>query len=91
LPLWQHISDDGLRSREEHLDLESDHESEKLKVLWQGKADAMDVEEIARNYSMRELKPFAKKYGIPTRCVKKIDIVKAFPPEALAELQGKHA
>ncbi len=48
----------------------------------------MDIEEIARNYSMRELKPVAKKFGIGTRCVKKIDIIKAFPPEALAELTG---
>lgn len=52
------------------------------------KYDLMDIEEIARNYSMRELKPVAKKFGIGTRCVKKIDIIKAFPPEALAELTG---
>jgi hypothetical protein len=48
----------------------------------------MDIEEIARIYSMRELKPIAKKYGIATRCVKKIDIIKAFPPQAIAELTG---
>jgi hypothetical protein len=53
------------------------------------KAALMDVEEIARRYSMRELKPIAKKYGIGTRCVKKIDIIKAFSPEALAELTGE--
>jgi hypothetical protein len=53
------------------------------------KCDLMDIEEIARNYSMRELKPVAKKFGIGTRCVKKIDIIKAFPPEALAELTGE--
>jgi len=51
----------------------------------------MDIEEIARDYSMRELKPIAKKYGIATRCVKKIDIVKSFPPEAIAELTGERA
>ena len=51
----------------------------------------MDIEEIARVYSMRELKPIAKKYGIATRCVKKIDIIKAFPPQAIAELTGKAA
>ena len=51
----------------------------------------MDIEEIARDYSMRELKPIAKKYGIATRCVKKIDIVKSFPPEAIAELTGEKA
>lgn len=48
----------------------------------------MDVEEIAKRYSMSELRPIAKKYGIATRCVKKIDIVRAFPPEAIAELEG---
>ena len=49
----------------------------------------MDAEEIARVYSMRELKLVARKYGIKTRCVKKIDIIRAFPPEALAELTGE--
>jgi hypothetical protein len=49
----------------------------------------MDIEKIARIYSMRELKLVARKYGIGTRCVKKIDIIKAFPPEALAELTGE--
>ena len=47
----------------------------------------MDIEEIAKKYCMRELKPIAKKYGIAMRCAKKMDIVKAFPPEALAELE----
>ena len=51
----------------------------------------MDIEEIARVYSMRELKPIAKKYGIATRCIKKIDIVKALPPQAIAELIGEAA
>jgi hypothetical protein len=51
----------------------------------------MDIEEIARVYSMRELKPIAKKYGIATRCVKKIDIVKSLPPQAIAELTGEKA
>jgi hypothetical protein len=47
----------------------------------------MDAEEIAKKYSMSELRPIAKKYGIATRCVKKADIVKAMPPEAIAELE----
>jgi len=51
----------------------------------------MDLEEIAKKYSMSDLRPIAKKYGIPTRCVKKIDIIKALPPEALAEIEGKKA
>ncbi|MHB8120327.1 MAG: hypothetical protein ACYDHX_16670 [Methanothrix sp.] len=55
----------------------------------QKEADLMDIEEIARKYCMRELKLIAKKYGIGTRRVKKIDIIKAFPPEALAELTGE--
>ncbi len=49
----------------------------------------MDPEEIAEKYSMSDLRPIAKKYGITTRCVKKIDVVKALPPEALAEMEGK--
>ncbi len=48
----------------------------------------MELEEIAAKYSMKELRPIAKKYGIPTRCVKKIDIVKQLPPEALEELKA---
>lgn len=51
----------------------------------------MDIEEIAKVYSMRELKPIAKKYGIATRCIKKIDIVRALPPEAIFELTGERA
>jgi hypothetical protein len=49
----------------------------------------MDIEEIARVYSMRELKLVARKYAVATRCVKKIDIIKAFSPQALAELTGE--
>ena len=63
--------------------------SEKLKVPGRRVAFAMDDEEVARLYCMRELKILAKKYGIATRRVKKIDIVKAFPPEFLAELKSK--
>jgi hypothetical protein len=49
----------------------------------------MNAEEIAKKYSMNDIRPIAKKYGIPTRCVKKIDIIKSFPKEALAELEKK--
>jgi hypothetical protein len=49
----------------------------------------MDSEQIAEKYSMKDLQPLAKKYGISTRCAKKLDIVKALPPKALAELDGK--
>ena len=37
----------------------------------------MDTEEIAGKYSMKDLRPIAKKYGVKTHCVKKIDVVKA--------------
>ena len=50
---------------------------------------AMDVEEIAEKVSMNDLRPLAKKYGIKTRCFKKLDIIKALPPEGQAELQKK--
>ncbi|MCQ8903308.1 MAG: hypothetical protein NQU42_04360 [Methanothrix sp.] len=49
----------------------------------------LDPEEIAAKYTMKDLRPIAKKYGIPTRCVKKIDIVRQLPPEALEELEKK--
>jgi hypothetical protein len=49
----------------------------------------VDPEQIAEKYSMKDLRPLAKKYGISTRCAKKLDIIKALPPEALAELEGK--
>ena len=49
----------------------------------------MDDEEVARLYCMRELKILARKYGIATRRAKKIDIVKAFPPNFLADLKSK--
>jgi len=48
----------------------------------------MDAEEVAGKYSMSELRPIAKKYGIATRCVKKVDIARALPPEAVAELEA---
>ncbi|MDM7934594.1 MAG: hypothetical protein QUS08_04295 [Methanothrix sp.] len=47
----------------------------------------MDAEDIAKKYSLSELRPIAKKYGISTHCVKKIDIARALPPEAIAELE----
>ncbi len=47
----------------------------------------MDEAEIANKYSMKDIRPIAKKYGIPTRCGKKSDIIKSLPKEALAELE----
>jgi hypothetical protein len=49
----------------------------------------MDLETIAEKCSMKDLRPLAKKYGISTRCAKKMDIIKALPPEGLAQLEGK--
>jgi hypothetical protein len=74
--------------RERALDLKP---SSSILSIFSGKrglGSQMDVEEIAQKLSMNDLRPLAKKYGIPTRCVKKIDIVKALPKEALAELEA---
>jgi hypothetical protein len=49
----------------------------------------MDLEELAKKYSMKDLRPLAKKYSISLRCAKKMDVLKALPPEGLAELEGK--
>lgn len=69
--------------------LKAQYKSEKLNVPGRRVASAMDDEEVAKLYCMRELKILAKKYGIATRRAKKIDIVKAFPMNLLAELKGK--
>ena len=47
----------------------------------------MDAEEIAGKYPMKDLRPIAKKYGVKTHCVKKIDLVRALPREALDDLE----
>jgi len=49
----------------------------------------MGLEELANKNSMKDLRPLAKKYGISLRCAKKMDVLKALPPEGLAELEGK--
>lgn len=49
----------------------------------------MDAEETAAKCDIEDLRPLAKKYGIKTRCVRKIDIVKALPAEALAKFQTR--
>ncbi len=63
--------------------------SKKRLNILQALSGFMDAEEIAEKYSMKDLRPIAKKYGVKTHCVKKIDVVKALPPEALAELEGE--
>jgi hypothetical protein len=48
----------------------------------------MDSEEIAEKYPTKDLRPIAEKYGVKTLCAKKIDVVRALPPEAVAELKS---
>ena len=54
-----------------------------------GQLIIMVLEELANKYSMKDLRPLAKKYGISLRCAKKMDVLKALPSEGLAELEGK--
>jgi hypothetical protein len=51
----------------------------------------MDAEEIAEKCSMKDLRPIAKKYGVKTHCIKKLDVVLSLPPEALKELEDASA
>ncbi len=51
-------------------------------------ADMEGMAEEYEKYDLKDLKTVAKKYGIKTRCAKKIDIIKALPPEGLAELDA---
>ena len=46
----------------------------------------MDIEEIAKNMTLKDLRPIAKEHGIRTSCVKKIDIVKQLPEDVIEEL-----
>ena len=49
----------------------------------------MDPEEIAKNLTLKDLRPIAEEHGIRTSCVKKIDIVRQLPEEVLEELVRK--
>lgn len=49
----------------------------------------MDIEEIAKKVTLKDLRPIAKEHGIKTSCVKKIDIVKQLPEDVLEELAKK--
>ena len=49
----------------------------------------MDPEEIAKNVTLKDLRPIAKEHGIKTSCVKKIDIVRQLPEEVLEELVAR--
>ena len=49
----------------------------------------MDLEEVAKNVTLKDLHPIAKEHGIRTSCVKKIDIMRQLPEEVLEELAKK--
>ena len=49
----------------------------------------MDIEEIAKKVTLKDLRPIAKEHGIRTSCVAKIDIVRQLPEEVLEELARK--
>jgi hypothetical protein len=49
----------------------------------------MDAEELTKKISGRVLREEAKKRGIRTSCVKKIDIARQLPPEVLERLASE--
>lgn len=49
----------------------------------------MEIEQLTKRISGKLLKEEAKKRGIRTSCVKKIDIAKRLPPELLEELASQ--
>jgi len=49
----------------------------------------MDIEEVAKKVTLKDLRPIAKEHGIRTSCVKKIDIVRQLPEEVLGELVAR--
>ena len=50
---------------------------------------AEELEELVKKIKAKALKEEAKKRGIKTACVKKIDIAKQLPREILEELSSK--
>jgi len=49
----------------------------------------MDLEEIAKKVTLKDLRPIAKEHDIRTSCVTKIDIMRQLPEEVLEELARK--
>ncbi len=49
----------------------------------------MELEEIVKKVTMKQLREEAKKHGVATRCRTKLDIAKDLPPEVLKELAGE--
>jgi BioD-like phosphotransacetylase family protein len=50
-----------------------------------------ELEELVKKIKAKALKEEAKKRGIKTACVKKIDIARQLPREVLEELRTKQA
>jgi len=46
----------------------------------------MELEDLVKKIKMKDLRPVAKKYGIKTSCVTKLDIAKQLPKDVLEEL-----
>lgn len=46
----------------------------------------MELEEMVKKIDMKALKEEAKKLGIKTGCVKKMDIAKQMPPDVIKKL-----
>lgn len=61
-----------------------------LKSCCEGdKKMADELEELVKQIKAKDLKDEAKKRGIKTSCVKKIDIAKQLPREVVEELNAK--
>jgi hypothetical protein len=48
----------------------------------------MDSEEMAKKCDLKSMKTIAKKYGINICCAKKLDLIKALPPEVNGRAWG---
>jgi len=51
--------------------------------------DYMELEELVKKVTLKDLRTEAKKHGIPTACRTKIDIAKDLPRVALEKLVSK--
>jgi hypothetical protein len=51
--------------------------------------DYMELEELIKKITLKDLKAEAKKHGIPAACRTKMDIAKDMPREALEKLVSK--
>jgi len=51
--------------------------------------DYMELEELVKKVTLKDLRTEAKKHGIPTACRTKIDIAKDMPRKALEKLVSK--